>query len=123
MTQSIRDQAGWQHDVIATAGFDPAGFVGVEFTWWKNPLNTHSLRLTAVGHKWFATTARQRFYQIDLIEKILPRHLLQLERLVHSPYYIKSSQTLYVLSEQDAIMLQLHGGDLATYLDNLAANS
>lgn len=48
------------------------------------------------------------------------RHLLQLDHLIASPYYIQSRNFLQLFGEDDAIMLSLHGGDLAQYLDNLS---
>jgi len=47
---------------------------------------------------------------------------LQLERLLDKPYYLPNWKRLLVLDEATAIMLQLHAGDLGTYLDNLQAN-
>jgi len=49
--------------------------------------------------------------------------LLQLERLLQEPYYIRNLTHLIVASETDAVMLQLHAGDLAQYLDNLQSNT
>ena len=57
------------------------------------------------------------------MQHIKPRQLLQLERLLTEPYYIKDLLKLWVHSEQDAIMLQLHAGNLAQFLDNLQENS
>ena len=63
------------------------------------------------------------FYETDVIhklEKLLTgKQLLQLERLFTYPYYIRNLKTIYLFSEQDYIMVTLHGGDLATYLNNL----
>lgn len=123
MTKSIRDtQQEWQYNAIIAAGYAPERFIGVEHQWWQNPLNHSSLRLTSVGYKWFTNTAKWRAHQVELAEKIMPKQMLQLERLLTSPYYIKQLKVLYVFSETDAVMLQLHGGDLNTYLDNLEQN-
>ena len=48
--------------------------------------------------------------------------MLQLERLLDKPYFIMTYKKILVLDETTAIMLQLHAGDLGTYLDNLQAN-
>jgi hypothetical protein len=48
--------------------------------------------------------------------------MLQLERFIKSPYFIKKLKMLYVFGEEDAVMLQLHGGNLVAYLDNLQQN-
>lgn len=120
MTKSTHSvQYQWQVDAIATAGYEPDRFIGVEHQWWQNSINPNSLRLTSLGHKWFTQNAKFKSYQIDLTDKILPRQMLQLERLIKSPYYIKQLKTIYVYGEQDAVMLQLHGGNLVAYLDNL----
>lgn len=121
-THSI--QREHQTRVITVAGYDPAKFAGVEFQWWQNPTNPNSLRLTTVGYKWFTGVARLRAYEIKLPkeQKILPKQLLQLERLFTEPYFIRSLRNILVFGEQDAIMLQLHAGNLADYLNNLEDN-
>lgn len=123
MTASTPSQRDWQFNAIVEAGYDPEQFVGVEHQWWKNPINQSSLRLTSVGYKWFTNAAKYKSYPIELKERILPRQMLQLERLLTSPYYIKQLKVLYVFGETDAVMLQLHGGNLVAYLDNLENQS
>lgn len=90
---------------------------------WFNKINSQSLRLTYEGFKWFSRETK--FHQIDLVNEIYPKQLLQLEKLLSSPYYIRKQkqQSLFVSGEQDAIMLQLYGGDLNTYLNNLENNN
>lgn len=101
------------------AGRDPKQYEKVGAQWWYNPINQHSLRLTYPGFKFFTNTAKLTAYPITLTDMIMPKQMLQLERLLHDAYYIRELKILYVFSEQDAVMLQLHGGDLNTYLDNL----
>ena len=101
---------------------DPSRFDGVEYQWWFNPTNLESLRLTRTGNAWIKKYTPLTFHKIDLQKNIFPRQLLQLERLLVSPYYIKNLKWLEVLDETTAIMLQLHAGDLVQYLDNLEAN-
>jgi hypothetical protein len=43
-----------------------------------------------------------------------------LEKHFTSPYYISGPKSIYVFSEQDSIMLALHGSNLQQYLDNLS---
>jgi hypothetical protein len=95
---------------------------GVENQWWYNPINQNSLRLTRVGFNWINKHTKFKLHSIKLQEKILPKQLLQLERLLHGPYFIQSLINLHVYDEQDTIMLQLHGGDLGSYLNNLQKN-
>lgn len=97
------------HDVLA----------GMHKSWWTNPLNPKSLRLTRLGYHWFRNIAELEGHSIELAEPITPKHLLQLERLFTQPYHIVSLSVIVVYSEEDAVMLQLQSGDLATYLDNL----
>ena len=99
-----------------------AQWPGVEHQWWYNSINSNSLRLTTTGFKWLSNYTEFKHYEVTVQETILPRQLLQLERLLQEPYLIKGRKSLLVLSDQDAVMLQLHGGDLATYLNNLEAN-
>lgn len=121
MSKSTLNQHEYQVNVITAAGFDPARFIGVEFQWWQNPTNPNSLRLTTVGYKWFTGVAKLKAYEIKLPkeQKILPKQLLQLERLFTEPYFIKSLVHILVFSEKDAVMLQLHAGNLANYLNSL----
>ena len=89
---------------------------------WYNKINYQSLRITYEGFKWFGRT--MKFYQVDLVNDVYPKQMLQLEKLLKSPYYIRKQkqQSLFVSTDQDAVMLQLHGGDLNSYLDNLEDN-
>lgn len=113
-----------QVEIIILAGYDPARFVGVEHQWWQNPTNPQSLRLTAVGYKWFTTVAKLKAHEIKLPEHqyILPKHYLQLEKCFEEPYYIKGRSVISVFGERDAIMLQLHAGNLTAYLNSLESN-
>ena len=123
MTLSTNNsQAFWQTEFISSSGLDESRFAGVEYQWWFNPTNPNSLRLTRTGSAWIKKYTKLRFYNIDLAQKIFPKQLLQLERLVKSPYYIQNLQKLEVIDETTVIMLQLHAGNLAQYLDNLEDN-
>lgn len=90
--------------------------------WWRNPTNHNSLRLTNFGLKFFADNLKQKTYSIALdADSIRSKHLIQLERLFTAPYFVKNT-ALVVFSEEDAIMLNLHAGNLNNYLDNLQMN-
>jgi hypothetical protein len=99
-----------------------AEWVGVEYTWWYNPTNRNGLRLTSIGYKWINKHTDLKFYIVNLQNKIVGRQYLQLERLLSAPYFISKSDQIGVHSETDAVMLQLHAGDLVTYLNNLENN-
>lgn len=116
-------QREYQRRILSDAGLDPNQFEEMIKVWWRNPTNPNSLRLTTYGLSFFTKNLKQQTYTIKLdADAIKNKHLLQLERLFTAPYYIKNT-ALVVFSEQDAIMLQLHAGDLSTYLDNLQTNS
>ena len=72
---------------------------------------------------WLAKKTDFDLHLVGLDKPITPKMLLQLERLLTQPYYIKDLKELWVHSEQDAIMLALHAGNLGTYLDNLQENN
>ena len=98
---------------------DLAGPIPAPMTFWFNPLTPHhSLRVTTEGKKWIKSACGLPIYHF-IIEDMNNQHLLWLDRLIASPYYIRSRKQLELFGEEDAIMLTLHGGDLATYLQNL----
>ena len=86
---------------------------------WRNILNANSLRLTVAGYNIATKISKKSSYSFKL-EGITNRMLLQLDHLLQSPYYIKHRNLIYLLGEQDAIMLQLHGNNLKQYLENLS---
>ena len=92
------------------------------YQWFFNPTKPSSMRLSKAGALWLDKKTQFVLHRIELDEHIVPRQLLQLERIFTAPYYIKDLLEIWVHSEQDAIMLQLHAGDLRTYLDNLQDN-
>lgn len=121
MSKSIHRQLEVQNRVIANAGYDPDQLINASNTWWKNPLNTSSLRLTPEGFRWFTEVAKLTSHQIDVPkdQPIVGRHMLQLENLFEDPYFIRGLHTIFIFGERDAIMLKLHSGNLTQYLDNL----
>lgn len=126
MTPSIdpNTQAEWRNQILVAAGYDPRrDFTNdAHLIWWYNPTNRSSLRLAKPGYLWCIKQARWSFHGVDLARGITGRHLLQLERLLDKPYFIMTYKRILVLDEATAIMLQLHAGDLGTYLNNLQAN-
>lgn len=91
-------------------------------SWWRNPMNSSSLRMTYPGYKFFSKILGIKTYPIELSEPLKSKHLLQLERLFSEPYYI-NQESIIVFGEGDAIMLQLHAGNLPQYLENLQVNN
>jgi hypothetical protein len=116
-------QREYQRQAISAIGLDPNPYEEMSKIWWRNPTNRNSLRLTHFGLKFFVDQCKQTAHTITLdADSIKNKHLIQLERLFTAPYFIKNT-AIIVFSEQDAIMLQLHGGDLNTYLENLQSNT
>lgn len=123
MTQftDLDNQESWTRWLIDQVS-PGADWPGVEYQWWYNPVNPRSLRLTSTGYKWIVKHVKLQFHTIDLQKKIVGRQYLQLERLLSAPYIIVRADRIALHSEVDAVMLQLHAGDLNTYLDNLDRN-
>lgn len=116
-------QREYQRRIISEIGLDPNHYEEMSKIWWRNPTNRNSLRLTNFGLKFFVDQCKQTAHTIKLdADSIKSKHLIQLERLFTAPYFIKNT-AIIVFSEQDAVMLQLHGGDLNTYLENLQINT
>ena len=99
---------------------DLAGPGPLPLTLWFNPLSPHhSLRVTDEGKKWIMSSCDLPIYHFKLTKTINNQQLLQLDHLIESPYYIRSRHMLELFGEDDAIMLSLHAGNLAQYLQNL----
>jgi hypothetical protein len=86
--------------------------------WWKNPTNRESLRLSHQGFHWVSKNTAVPNWPVRISQSINGKQLIQLERVFKSPYFL-SKTGITVFSEEDFIMLQLHAGDLAQYLNNL----
>jgi len=117
-------QAEWRNRALVAAGYDPrCDYTNESFRrWWFNGINPASLRLSKSGVTWFLQQSKFKFVSIELSIGIRNKHLLQLERLLDEPYYIRTYKNIMVMSEVTAVMLALHAGDLGQYLDNLQAN-
>lgn len=87
---------------------------------WHNPTNPDSLRLTTEAYGILVKYECKPCYSFKLNTKMTNLMLLQLDRLMTAPYYIRSRHFLELFGESDAIMLNLHANDLARYLNNLA---
>ena len=117
MNKSTRKTQGEHQRAVLTAlGHDPDTVL--QESWWVNPINPNSLRLNKMGVVWFHDIAKIPSHEIQLAHQLTSKHLLQLERLITEPYFIKKS-ALTTFGEMDAIMLQLHAGNLSAYLNSL----
>lgn len=88
------------------------------WSWWANPVSPTSMRLTAAGHTMLTEKLMLKQYEFTLPKgmKWTGITLLQLDRNITSPFFIKGTTKIVFYSEQDSIMLALHGGDLIRYL-------
>ena len=77
------------------------------------------MRLTSDGYGFFTKHLNLTVYKFKLSVALTPKQLLQLERFIDYPYYVSNLKMIMIFDEQTAIMLQLHGNDLTTYLNNL----
>ena len=128
MTKSILDQQQlWIEKSCKAVGADNITADTVQATrkaWFRNPLNHRSLRLTLPGHNWFTKQSKFPAHKIELASAVSMQQMLQLESLFTAPYYIQHTGTvIHVFSDTDAVMLQLHAGNLKQYLDNLESNN
>lgn len=103
-------QRDWEKQLFADTQLSPELI-------WRNILNPNSLRLTLAAHQKLLQR-KTKFYRFQL-DAITNLQLLQLDRLLESPYFIRDRKHIELMGERDAIMLQLHGSNLAQYLNNL----
>jgi len=119
-TSSI-DQLGWTQRFVESSGRPCAGhsFDHLRKSWWFNPLNNSSMRLSKEGASYATTHAKIHYYKHDLERIILPKTLLQLEKILDYPYYIPKIKTIVLFDEMTSMTLTLYNNDLQTYLDNV----
>lgn len=87
-------------------------------SWWHNPINPNSLRLTRPAFNMLKQKKEIQTWKFDCREAIIPRTMLQLEKYFKSPYYIQNLKTIYVFDDREAMMIALHNNNLRQYLDN-----
>jgi len=85
---------------------------------WYNYKNNNSFRLTENGYHLFVVMKLPE-YEMRLPHPIYSKTLLQLERYIKSPYYIRNSQNIVLFSSKEATILILYANNLKAYLDNL----
>ena len=115
------DQTGWTQRFVESSGRTTNAF-GIEKlrkSWWFNPLNIHSMRLSREGVNYATTHAKIQYYMHDLDRAILPKTLLQLEKIIEYPYFIAKLDKIMVFDESTSLTLTLYNNDLQTYLDNV----
>ena len=115
------DQTGWTQRFVESSGRNTTAF-GIEKlrkSWWFNPLNAHSMRLSREGVNYATTHAKIQYYMHDLDRAILPKTLLQLEKILEYPYFISKLDKIMVFDESTSLTLTLYNNSLQTYLDNV----
>ncbi len=95
----------------------------LRYSLWFNPNNESSLRLSLQGHKFLIQELKLKTYKFELSRILVNKHLLMLERHFQGVYYLLGVDKIVVYDEQEASMLTLMNGDLATYLENLESNT
>jgi hypothetical protein len=129
VTKSIpksSQQTEWQKHFTSIAPVPPT-FTGGEHTeesfrhsLWHNVLNHDSLRLTIGGYDWVLKHCKLPAWHIKVDKRMTNQVLLQLDHMMTAPYCLVSRNAIKLIGEQDAIMLQLHAGNLEQFLNNLS---
>ena len=104
-----------------------ASTAGQQRTIWMNWANARSLRLTEYGYQLILKYSKDTpdhawHFQLSPGHGMTNGMLLKLDRLMTAPYFIKGRTHIFLIGEQDAMMLTLHGNDLARYLANLESS-
>lgn len=97
-------------------------FKDFRWSWWHNPTNENSMRLTESGYKLLKNYLNIEHFSAT-VKTTLGKNLkifLLLERNIKSPYYIERANRITFFGEQDFIMLTLMDGNLDQYLENLS---
>lgn len=92
-------------------------------SWWMNPTDPNSLRLTLQGLQFVKAILKIQSYEFKLPQDLTNHNLLQLERHFKGMYYLLKRHKIILFEEEEALMLHLHGSDLKPYLDNLESQS
>jgi hypothetical protein len=115
------DQLGWTQKFLKESGRPSDGLTTEQWKkhWWFNPLNSTSMRLSKSGANFATAQAKIHYFSHELSSAILPKTLLQLEKILEYPYYIPTIKKIIVFDERTSLTLTLYGNDLQTYLDNV----
>jgi hypothetical protein len=89
---------------------------------WNNPKDPASLRLSLPGYKFVLQELKLKAYTFEMTTVLANKNLLQLERFFQGMYYLIGAHKIAVFDEQEAAMLSLMDGNLASYLNNLESN-
>lgn len=123
MTDRNTQQLTWQSKILLNLPSSANKFKHLfdkPSTWWHNPTNPNSLRITKFAWTMIGMNKHGtfNFVKFELANPILPKTLVQLERHFTAPYYIHNLSTIYCLGDTEILMLSLHANNLQQYLDN-----
>lgn len=115
------NQISWTQKIVETSGRSADGLTLEQLrkSWWFNPLNASSMRLTREGVSYAVNNAKIQPFYHDLESIILPKTLLQLEKILEHPYFIVQLKKIAVFDEVTSLTLTLYDNDLQKYLDNV----
>lgn len=119
MTKSTLNQSDYTRVFLEAAGFGMDNYEHARKEWWWNHTVPENLRLSKLGISFVEKHAKIKTYQIELTNPLLSRTFIQLSRLFTCPYYIKKSNNIVLLGEEETVLLSLHANNLQQYLDNL----
>jgi hypothetical protein len=121
MTLVSQDQSAWTQKFLEASNRPVNDLIvsRLKRAWWFNQLNSSSMRLSKEGINYATTHAKIHHYTHDLTSTIMPKTLLQLEKILEHPYYIQQLKKIVVFDERTSLTLTLYGNDLQTYLDNV----
>ena len=108
---------------VEQAGLPIGQTTDMQLRWWKNPTDDTSLRLSLQGLQFVKAVLKLQSYEFALPTELTNHHLLQLERQFKGMYYLLKRQKIIVFEEEEAMMLTLHGNNLALYLDNIESTN
>ena len=88
------------------------------WNWWQNPISATSMRLTEPGFRVLKDQLQVEHCAMK-VESSLGKNLkvlLQLDRLITSPFFIQHRSRVVFFGSSDIVMMELIGGDLDQYL-------
>ena len=88
---------------------------------WFNPLNPNSYRLTQFAFS--ILNKKYPVYSYSLDNMISNRTLLDLEKNFKFPYYLHGRKQISIFTDNDAVFIELLGGNILEYLTKLAKQS
>lgn len=119
MTKSTRNQQSFTEGFLTAAGRSSSEYPQYIKAWWWNHTDPNNLRLSKSGLDFLLKFTDILIYECKLSEPLKNRSLIQLSRFLNCPYYIVKLDKIFLLGEEETIMLKLHADNMQQYLDNL----